>query len=64
MLQTGTLDPGVHSALNSRILAEQRLGEMLAEQKAVGFAKGTRGQLKGRKASGGAVAESPEQRCT
>lgn len=43
--------------------AERRLGELLIEQKAtVGIASGTRGQLAGRDASGGAVLEPPEDK--
>src|SRR5262245_60234367 len=45
-----------------RVRAERRLGELIQAQKeAFGLAKGTRGQLKGRDASGGFSRNPPEK---
>lgn len=48
-------------AMQIRFRAERRLGELVGAQKAtVGLNAGSRGQLRGRDDSGGAVAEQPE----
>lgn len=48
-------------AAEIRMFAERRLGQMIAAQKEmVGLNRGTRGQLKGRNASGGTETEPPE----
>lgn len=58
--QAGDRDLEIQSA-QLRFRAERRLGEMLAEQKeTVGLNAGSRGQLKGKTDSGGAVLEQPE----
>lgn len=48
-------------AVEIRMFAERRLGQMIAAQKAaVGFNKGSRSQLRGRHVSGAALTEPPE----
>jgi N6-adenosine-specific RNA methylase IME4 len=50
-------------AAELRVRAERRLGQLLIEEKAAGrLASGTRGQLSGRDASGGARVAPPEER--
>jgi N6-adenosine-specific RNA methylase IME4 len=50
------------NAAEIRIRAERRMGELLTAQKAgKGLATGTRGQLKGSRASGGSVVAPPEK---
>jgi hypothetical protein len=48
-------------AMEIRLRAERRVGELIvAQKKSVGLNKGTRGQLKGRKTSGGVKKEPPD----